>query len=457
MSRLAFFTPWPPQPSGVATCAAEIVPALAAAGHAVDVFVDEALVRVSRGADTAVSIGKVRVLGAHDFVWRQARAPYDLSIYQAGNSWAHDFLWPYLFQYPGLVVMHDARLHHARAGALLRRRRFDDYRAEFAYNHPDVSPDAAELAVQGFDGAYYYQWPMWRAVVDASRLVATHSKGAGQILRHEQPERALEHIPLGHGVPPIDVQAARRTFRTRAGIPDGALVFGVLGTAAPEKRIAQIIRAFAAARPWAPDARLLFAGQIDPLLPLEALLQTFNIRDVTYLAGRLGDDEFDMAVAACAVGLNLRWPTAGEVSGPWLRMLSLGLPTIIIDTLHDLDVVTLDPRTWRCHAPASSLEPHPEARAMAVAIDILDEEHSLRLALRRLGSDAGLRQSLGAAAHAYWESQHSIPVMVAGYQRAINRAQQLLPPAVRLPVHLRPDPLAHTRALTHKILDRDIL
>src|SRR5687768_12873217 len=109
MSKLAFFSPWPPQPSGVATCAADIVPALAAAGHSVDVFVDEALVPVTRGAAAPPSAGDVRILGAHDFVWRNARASYDLPIYQAGNSWAHGFIWPYLFQYPGLVVFHDAR------------------------------------------------------------------------------------------------------------------------------------------------------------------------------------------------------------------------------------------------------------------------------------------------------------------------------------------------------------
>ena len=41
--------------------------------------------------------------------------------------------------------------HHARAAALLRTRRADDYRAEVAACHPDVSPDLAELAVAGFD------------------------------------------------------------------------------------------------------------------------------------------------------------------------------------------------------------------------------------------------------------------------------------------------------------------
>lgn len=446
MSRLAFFTPWPPQPSGVATCSADVVPGLAAAGHAVDVFVDEALVPVARGGDDGPVAGRVRVLGAHDFVWRQARGQYDLPIYQLGNSWAHGYIWPYLFRWPGLAVLHDARLHHARADVLMRRLRFADYRAEFAYNHPEVAPEAAELAIAGFDGVYYYHWPMRRAVLDASRMVASHSLGVVKILRHQQPRRALDYIPLGHGVRPVPADAAR-AFRARLGIPETALVFGVLGTAAVEKRVAPVIRAFAAARQWAPDARLLFAGRVDSHLPLDELLTSFGVRDATHVAGRLDDTEFDEAVAACDVGLNLRWPTAREVSGPWLRMLSAGLPTIIVDSVHHLDVVTLDPRTWRCHSPTPDLDPNPEARAVAVGIDILDEDHSLRLAMRRLGSDIDLRRRLGAAARAYWESNHSVPVMVRGYEQAIGRALLLQAPAVTLPAHLRPDVLGHTRSV----------
>lgn len=444
MSRLAFFSPWPPQPSGVATCSADVVPALAAAGHAVDVFVDEALLPVSRQGDAGPEPGQVRVLGAHDFVWRQARGQYDLPIYQLGNSWAHGYVWPYLFHWPGLAVLHDARLHHARADTLMRRRRHADYRAEFAYNHPDVSPDAAELAIAGFDGAYYYHWPMRRAVLDASRMVASHSLGVVKILRRQNPRRALDYIPLGHGAGHVS-PGAIRAFRDRLGIPQTALVFGVLGTAAAEKRVAPILRAFAAARQWAPDARLLFAGHLDPMLPLDELLGSFGVREVTHLAGRLDDAGFDEAVAACDVGLNLRWPTAREMSGPWLRMLSAGLPTVIVDSVHHLDVVTLDPRTWRCHGPTPDLDPNPEARAIAVGIDILDEDHSLRLAMRRLGSDIDLRARLGAAARAHWESNHSVAAMVAGYEQAIGRALLLQPPSVHLPAHLRPDVLRHTR------------
>ena len=54
-------------------------------------------------------------------------------------------MWPYLFRYPGLVVLHDAHLHHARAWSLLRRKRHEAYRAEFEFNHPEAPPGAQML------------------------------------------------------------------------------------------------------------------------------------------------------------------------------------------------------------------------------------------------------------------------------------------------------------------------
>src|SRR5581483_8165829 len=114
--------------------------------------------------------GTYRVESAHDFVWRARRHQFDLVVYQIGNSRLHEFIWPYAFRWPGLAVLHDARLHHARGRARLRRGDAAGYRAEFAWSHPDVGPDAAELAIAGFDGAYYYFWPMLRGIVESSRL-----------------------------------------------------------------------------------------------------------------------------------------------------------------------------------------------------------------------------------------------------------------------------------------------
>lgn len=441
--RLAWFSPWPPQPSGVAGRSAELVAALAGRGHAIDVFVDERDARLAalaaRHEDPAPREGDVRVQSAHDFVWRAARGQYDLNVYQLGNSQLHEYIWPYLFQWPGLVVLHDARLHHARGRALLRRGRADDYRAEFRWNHPDVSPDLAELAVRGFDGPYYYHWPMTRAVVASARVVACHSRGAAAELAEQFPDRPIAYVPLGEGPAVLD-EAAGARFRAAHDLDASALVFGVHGALTAEKRVPQILEAFAATRAWLGDARLLLAGRPDPRLELDRRLDALGLREVTRVVEALKDADFDAAIAASDVSLNLRWPTALETSGPWVRSLAMARPTIILDLAHQRHVPALDPRTWRRHAPCEDLSPETDAHAVTVAVDVLDQDHSLRFALRGLADDPALRRRLGASARAYWEREHTVSRMVEAFEQAAARAVDLPVPNVDLPGHLRPDP-----------------
>ncbi|MDP9324691.1 MAG: hypothetical protein M3P13_13730, partial [Acidobacteriota bacterium] len=109
-----------------------------------------------------------------------------------------------------------------------------------------------------------------------------------------------------------------------------------------------------------------------------------------------------------------------------------GRPTITIDLAHLADVPSLDPRTWKPQSIATrdTIEP------VSVAIDILDENHSLRLAMRRLATDRDLRTSLGAAGRRYWEREHSMPRMLEDYERILADAAGRPAPRVTLPEHL---------------------
>lgn len=424
--RLAWFSPMPPVPTGIAACSAELVAALGAHHH-IDVFADE-----PPAASAAAS--------AHEFVWRHRQQPYDLTVYQIGNSSHHDFLWPYLFRYPGLAVLHDAHLHHARAAALLRTQRAGDYRAEFAANHPAVNPDLAELAIAGFDSVLYYAWPMTRLVVEASRMTAVHAPQIAAALLEDLPHTRVEAIRLAHGesIPPERARAARQRVRAARGIAANAVVFGVFGGLTPEKRVPQMLDAFANILRYAPAAHLLLAGAGARHYDVHEDVRRRGLLDRVTLTGYLETDaELTDCLAACDVSLNLRWPTAREMSGPWLRALAAGLPTVIVDLVHLADVPSLDPRTWTLRAGSGipsrgSTAPEP----VAVAIDILDEDHSLRLAMRRLATDAPLRERLGKAARQYWEREHAMPRMIEDYQRVLAAAAARPAPAVVLPEHL---------------------
>lgn len=409
--RLAWFSPLPPVRSGIATNSAELVAALERE-FAIDVFVDQAL-------------GNPRALPAHDFVWRNHKQPYDLTVYQLGNSSHHNYEWPYLFRHPGLVVLHDTHLHHARAASLLREKRAGDYRAEFRAGEPNVNADVAELGVAGFDSHLYYMWPMTRLVIEASRVTAVHSRGSAVDLRQDFPTATIEMIQLSQGMPVDDERQgrARRTMRERYGIAADAMLFGVFGGLAPDKRVPQILDALSATASAVPSAHLLLAGAPAAHFDVVSEIRRRALSARVTMTGYVDtDDDLTDCIAACDVSLNLRWPTAGEVSGPWLRALAAGKPTITIDLAHMWHVPSLDPRTWTVNGGPGNRGAGGPAEAVTVAVDILDEDHSLRLAMRRLATDAALRASLGAAARDYWMREHSLERSLEDYRRVIAMA-----------------------------------
>lgn len=335
--------------------------------------------------------------------------------------------------------MHDPHLHHARAAALLRTRRYADYRAEFAANHPDSPPEAAELAVSGFDSHLYYMWPMVRLVVQASKLSAVHSREMADRLRSDSGSDRIECLRLSQGtlVPKERERAARRDVRVHYHIAADAVTFGCFGGLTPDKRLPQILDAFRAVRAYVPEACLMLAGAQVEHYDLVADVHARDLQDSVIVTGYLETDEqLTDCIAAVDVTLNLRWPTARELSGPWLRSLAAGKPSIVMDVLQLVDIPTLDPRTWSKSAGGAP----PEQEPVAVAIDILDEDHSLRLAMRRLAEDAELRQTLGSAAQSYWKREHSPEAMLADYLRLMAAAGAMpAPPRGSLPEHLVDD------------------
>jgi glycosyltransferase involved in cell wall biosynthesis len=385
--RLAWFSPLPPTRSGVAAYTAELLPHLRR-DHHVDVF-DERSV--------------------HDFAWRARRQPYDLVVYQLGNAPCHDFVWGHLAAYPGLVVLHDARLHHARARQLLAAERAADYRREFTFDHPDAPRDAAEYAVAAMGGPVQYLWPMRRVVVHAARRVAVHSALVADELRRETPDAAVDVIRMG--VPSIaDNAADRARIRAWLRISDRAIVFTAFGKMTAEKRIGPIARAVEALIAEGLDAHLLLVGDDrDAMAP--------PIAGRVHGVGFVDDADVPAYLLASDVCLCLRWPTALETSASWLRSLAARRATIVTDLAHTADVPT----------------------SVARRVDLLDEDRSLVAAMRELAVNAAARSALASAGHAWWAAHHTLDQMAEDYRGAIARAVATPPPHRALPPHFGDD------------------
>ena len=444
MKRLAWFTPLPPIKSGISRYSHELLPALAADYH-IDVFVD------GRSDQFVSPDSRVRVFDAHEFVWKHFRQCYDLVVYQLGNARCHDYMWAYLTRVPGLLVLHDGQLHHARGRMLLQRwpPRQDDYRREFWFNHPAANPDLAELGAIGLLGSLTYLWPMLRLAVESSRRVLVHNDWLAEQIREAHPEAHVDAVDMG--VPEsAPRQDARRIVRTRHGISESAVVFTAFGKATPEKRIREAIRALASLADTVSQAHILVAGETDACYDLRAEAEATGMIDRVTFAGYVPDEEIDDYLAASDVCLCMRWPSSRETSASWLRCLAAGRPAISTDLVHTVDIPTLDPRNW------SVLSGAKDASPVGASIDILDENHSLTLAMRRLATDEGLRVRLGANARELWQRRFRLESMAAGYEDAITRALQTAPPEpvarMNLPVHLRSTGTEYADALLGEVI-----
>jgi glycosyltransferase involved in cell wall biosynthesis len=491
--RLAWFTPLAPVRSGIASYSAMVLPALAAR-HEIALFAGDDVWRARAGeARTgpdgfrAVASPWGPIRSAHDFAPLHRTRPFDLVVYQLGNAACHDHMWAYLARYPGLVVLHDAQLHQSRAKALLGRGRARDLRAEFRFAHPDAPPGVADWIIAGLGNPGAPIWPFTEVPLAAARAVAVHFPALADELREAHPGLTVNVIR--HGAPdllarvnsqlptpnsqgnnelptPNALETAPTTNPAGLGVGNWELgvdsggarpvTFAAFGLVTPEKRVPQILRALRAVRDTVraggPAVRLRLVGDVAPYYDVHADAEAHGVADLVEITGWAGDEAFDRAIVESDVCLCLRWPTNREASGPWLRALAAGRPTIVNDLAHLTDLPTLDPRTWEVQVAAAgagdATRTWRREEAIAVAVDILDEDHSLALAMRRLALDAALRAELGAAARRHWAAGHTVEHMADDYERAIQAAAAApANPGRPLPAHAVEDHTGLARRL----------
>jgi glycosyltransferase involved in cell wall biosynthesis len=229
------------------------------------------------------------------------------------------------------------------------------------------------------------------------------------------------------GVPVPGSATGGEAVRARHAVGERAVLFVAFGEVTPEKRISQVIRGLAGVVQADVDAHLLLAGRAVAHFDPRAEAVSHGLAERVTIAGFVPDEDVADYLAAADVCCCLRWPSTRETSASWLHCLAAARPTIVTDLAHMVDVPSLDPRTWTpryvpadgtpAQAPATPLEP------ACVGVDILDEEHSLGLAMRRLATDARLRASLGRAGRRLWEDRFTLHRMVADYLDAIDEAR----------------------------------
>ncbi len=429
--RLAWFSPLPPTRSGIAAYSHELLPILGRS-HEIEVFIssDDTPQALQAAYDQIPQVRAVHQ--SRDFLPFHQRHPFDLIVYQLGNARCHDCVWAYVTRFPGLVVLHETVLHHARAAQLLRDGRVNEYRAELQYDQPELPAGASELAVSGTPSELYYEWPLVRPVIETARLLVVHNSRVADDLQHRYPGCRVDVVRMGVSDPHNGRSFARAERRE--------VVFVTFGLITPEKQIPTVLRAFKRLGSDVP-ARLRLVGATVSHYDVAADIRSLGLDERVDMVGYVADTELRSELLNADVCLCLRWPTGSETSASWLRCLAAGKPTVISTLTHLTDVPVLDPRTWRPTQTAGG-------DAIGFMVDLLTQEESLRLAMRHLATDSTLRATLGHRARAFWEQHHTLAAMADDYERAIETAAAERQATVfDLPDHFRDDATEHARAL----------
>jgi glycosyltransferase involved in cell wall biosynthesis/SAM-dependent methyltransferase len=361
--RVAFFSPLPPAKSGIADYSAALLEHF------------KGLVDVETFAVKPAAFDPSR---------------YDVCVYQLGNNPYHDFVYEAAFKHPGVVVMHEANLHHLIAHLTIHRNDWDSYIRAVGCNHGSAAEEYAQRFVRTRQRPPDYSLAMMRSVLASARGAIVHSDAVGGELRAQGFEGRMARIPHGAWTEPVD----RMSYRARLGVNERTPLVGIFGFLKPYKRIAESLRAFRRLARAVPDARMILVGEAHPELSLTSLITSMGLREQVRHLDFVPIDDFNGYLGACDIVLNLRYPTVGESSGTLQRALGMGKAVIVSDV--------------------GSFRELPGGVCLKAPVDASEEEHLFEY-LNLLASRPSVRCALGDRARAWAEQECSWDVVARRY------------------------------------------
>ncbi|HKW99872.1 MAG TPA: glycosyltransferase [Bryobacteraceae bacterium] len=298
--RVAFFSPMPPSPSGIADYSQALVEPLK-------------------------QLAEVEVFASAEREFRAGE--FDIALYQIGNNQHHDFVYEAALKHPGVVVMHESNLHHLIADITIKRGDWDAYLAEVEYNGGAAALDYAQRVRALEVGPDYEGLAMTRRLLERSKALIVHSRFMLDQMRQAGFEGPVAQIPHGAWIPDAD----RMHYRERLGVDEATPLIGMFGYLKPYKRIAESLRAFRRLLRVEPRAKMILVGERHPDFPIDSLIRTLDLGQQVRVVGFTPIEDFTGYIAASDIVLNLRYPTVGETSGSLLRALGLGRAVIVSD------------------------------------------------------------------------------------------------------------------------------
>ena len=394
--KLAYFSPFGPQRSGIADYSEELLPHLAAAGAEVTLFADgfrpagEELLGRFEVRDYRRDPGALSTLGG-----------FDAAVYHMGNDHRyHAGVFDAMRAHAGVVVFHDFALQDFFLGLARERGDMRLYLDEVGACHgAEARREAEESLTRGATPALFSRpldFPLNCRLARSAEGIIVHSDWSRARFEAIAPgvpvRRVNHHITPEAAASPAhdDEETAVSSSPAEPGRPARLASFGLI---TPDKGIERALRALATLR-HTHDFRYTLVGDPNSYFDVRALVRECGLEDRVEITGHVPLEEFERRIAETDVALNLRERTVGETSGSLCRIMAAGVCAVVSSV------------GWFGELPEDCVVKVPPG------------EHTdalLRAYLERLITDAPLRARLGANARRHVLSEHDIRRSAEGY------------------------------------------
>lgn len=339
--KIAWFSPLPPQKSGIAHYSELIIYELkkyAKVDLWVNDLIDEKFSRDFKVINYKLNPDCERFLN-----------DYTIIIFNMGNDAIfHSEMFEVLKKYKGIVILHDYVLHHFFYEYWLNKKRNPmGYIKEMQLNYGEEGRKMAEEIISGkrkpvFETEKVIDFPLNLSVLKASEGIIAHSEFVKKRIQ------SLVKIPikkLNH--PHFNIEPKRHLPTT---VSNKRFRLFFLGEVGFNRQINKIIEIIGNDEVLKNHFLLIIVGKdtTDYAIKIKRYIEIFGLMKIVNFLGYHPPEEFEDLLETADLCLGLRYPTMGETSGAVMRYLSAGKPTLVnkvgwYDELPDEIVIKIDP------------------------------------------------------------------------------------------------------------------
>ncbi len=324
--KLNWFSPLPPAKTGIADFVSGVLPELSERAQ-VTLWTDQ-----SKWDRAIEKYAPVRTYRLEQMPWVELNHA-DLNIYNLGNNHLfHGSIWQVARLQPGVVILHDLRLHEFFDS--LYRRQWQDTDGYLAHMHTHYGEEgrnaAAESVKNGSTAIHLLaeRYPLTALALENSLGVLVHTREAYAELKQAN-RWVLAYAPLPFS-PMLQSPRAGQTQQGQKGIradgqPYRLIVFGFINR---NRRLDQLLAALAQF-PQKDNFVLDIYGEVWDPGYIRSQAQSLGLGKQVNLRGFASENNLEAALNQADLAVNLRYPTMGEASISQLRIWAHALPTLV--------------------------------------------------------------------------------------------------------------------------------